>query len=201
MARLWLASGSPRRAALLRQIGVPFERLAPPDIDETPEPAEAPDDYVQRMAVDKARAGWTMLRADGGDGAVMGADTTVVLGGQILGKPADDEEAADMLRRLSDRQHRVLSAVSVQAGAEQQTRLAVTKVRFGCLTEELIRRYVATGEPRDKAGAYGIQGFGAVLVADIQGGYSNVVGLPLAETRQLLEWAAIPYWQDQERKE
>lgn len=194
MNRLWLASGSPRRADLLRQIGVPFQRLSPPQLDESVRVGEVPRDYVLRLAAEKARAGLGELDEVAG-AVVMGADTTVVLEGRILGKPATPREAVDTLMRLSGRRHQVLSAVSLVHAGAQRTLHAATEVSFLPLDSELVRRYVATGEPMDKAGAYGIQGFGAVLVAAISGSYSNVVGLPLAETRQLLDWARVPYWQ------
>lgn len=191
---LRLASGSPRRADLLRQIGVPFERLPPPALDESVLPGESPEDYVTRLAAAKARAGLDALEEAPHD-VVMGADTTVVLDDCILGKPIDEQQALETLMRLSGRRHRVLSAVSLAMPGDQRTLMAVTEVSFITLDRELARRYVATGEPMDKAGAYGIQGRGAVLVAAISGSYSNVVGLPLTETRQLLEWAGVPYWQ------
>ena len=197
MSVLQLASASPRRADLLRQIGAPFQRLTPPAIDESAYPGESPRDYVARMAAEKAEAGQTRV-ADPASVVVLGADTTVVLDDRPLGKPVDTEDARAMLRRLSGIKHRVLSAVSVRVGAEHKLRVVETAVHFVELDDELIERYVATGEPMDKAGAYGIQGFGAVLVARVNGSYSNVVGLPLAETRQLLDWAGIPYWLDQD---
>lgn len=195
MSVLQLASASPRRAALLQQIGVPFQRLTPPAIDERTRAGESPRDYVARMAAEKAQAGQGRV-ADPDSVVVLGADTTVVFDGRPLGKPDDAAEARAMLRRLSGLEHRVLSAVSLRVGAEYRLWVVETSVHFADLTDELIERYVTTGEPMDKAGAYGIQGFGAVLVAAINGSYSNVVGLPLAETRQLLEWAGIPYWLD-----
>lgn len=194
MPVLMLASGSPRRADLLRQIGVSFRPLSPPSLDERPLSGEAPEDYVTRLASEKARAGLASL--DDADGAVvMGADTTVVLDERILGKPVSADDAVDTLLRLAGKRHQVLSAVSLVTARDQRTALATTEVRFIAFGRELARRYVATGEPMDKAGAYGIQGRGAVLVAAISGSYSNVVGLPLAQTRQLLEWAGVPYWQ------
>lgn len=194
MRALYLASASPRRAELLTQIGVRFSRLAFPGINETPGAGEAPADYVWRMACEKALAGRAAL--DGvPQAAVLGADTSVVLGERILGKPADRDDARQMLQALSGTVHEVLSAVSVLTPDGQQTRLSTTRVWFRDLDSGEIEAYLATGEPFDKAGAYGIQGGGAVLVDALHGSYSGVVGLPLTETRQLLHWANVPYWQ------
>lgn len=194
MSRLYLASGSPRRAELLAQIGVPVTVLKAPGIDETPRPGEAPDDYVRRLAHDKARAGQRGLQGDT-DAVVMGADTAVVLDDTILGKPDDDRHALAMLAALSDREHRVLSAVCVCRGDDHRLAVSDTRVRFHALDDARRRAYVATGEGRDKAGGYGIQGLGAALVASLTGSYSGVVGLPLEQTVPLLEWAGVPYWQ------
>ncbi len=192
MAVLQLASASPRRAALLEQMGVPYDRLNPPDIDEHAHMGETPAAYVSRMAREKARVG--QQRAGDRAGVVLGADTVVVFGDAPLGKPGDEAEAAAMLHRLSGGRHRVLSAVCLYAHGRYRDVLVETAVHFLQLTDELINAYVATGEPLDKAGAYGIQGLGAALVAGIEGSYTNVVGLPLAELRPLLEWAGVPYW-------
>ncbi len=192
MAVLQLASASPRRAALLEQIGASYQRLAPPDVDESRVTGESPRAYVSRMAREKALAG--RQRAGDGAGVVLGADTSVVFGDEPLGKPADEAAAATLLRRLSGARHRVLSAVCLYCGTQCREVLVETGVHFLDLSEDLIQAYVATGEPMDKAGAYGIQGFGAVLVAALEGSYSNVVGLPLAELRPLLDWAEVPYW-------
>ena len=188
---LYLASGSPRRAELLAQIGVPFTVLKAPGIDETVHAGEAPRDYVARMAREKAAAG---RAAAPGPEPVLGADTAVVLE-RVLGKPDNDDQALAMLRDLQDREHRVLSAVCVMAGDTPRLALSETRVRLRALDDERLRAYVATGEGRDKAGAYGIQGLGAALVASLSGSYSGVVGLPLEETVPLLEWAGVPYWQ------
>jgi septum formation protein len=198
--RLWLASGSPRRAELLRQIGVPFTRLSAPGIDESPRAGESPHDYVYRLARDKAFAGAGHLSVETGD-AVLGADTAVVIDNRILGKPDDADHAAAMLRRLSGTTHQVLSGVGLVCGNEVDVQVVSTEVVFLELDAPTIDQYVASGEPFDKAGAYGIQGYGAVLVAAIRGSYSNVVGLPLAETGQMLRRANVPVWQDQERPE
>lgn len=191
---LILASASPRRRELLAQIGCRFQ-VCPVDVDETPDPGENPEDYVVRLAVEKARSG-AGLRT--GTLPVMGADTTVVSPVDPftpLGKPADESDAVAMLMALSGRDHEVLSAVALAAGDNVQWRLSRTRVRFRELSEAECRRYWRTGEPRDKAGAYAIQGLGAVFVEHIAGSYSGVVGLPLAETRELLDLYGIGYWQ------
>lgn len=195
MSTLYLASGSPRRAELLAQIGVPFSVLKAPDIDETPRPREAPDDYVRRLARDKARAGQSTLDPAVTEAVVMGADTAVVVDGRILGKPEHDGAALAMLKALNGREHRVISAVCLWRGEAHRLALSETRVRFRLLDPACLRAYVVTGEGRDKAGAYGIQGRGAVLVASLAGSYSGVVGLPLEQTVPLLEWAGVPYWQ------
>lgn len=186
-----LASASPRRRELLEQIGCCF-RVAPVDVDETPLTGETPVSYVVRMAKDKAAAGW---RAYGQQGLpVLGADTTVVLGEQIFGKPADRDEAVAMLQRLSGKTHRVLSAVAMMNGTDCQHRLSETSVSFRPLEVEECMRYWNSGEPFDKAGAYAIQGYGAVFVTAIQGSYSGVVGLPLVETCELLKAFGLSWW-------
>ncbi len=195
MARLFLASASPRRAELLRQIGVPFGLLKAPDIDETPHADESADDYVKRMAREKAAAGARQLRPQDRPCRVLGADTCVVLDGRILGKPSDRAEAISMLTALAGREHQVLSAVCLEREGQCWQASSDTRVTFRSLDAGQISRYVDTGEGMDKAGGYGIQGFGAVLVASISGSYSGVVGLPLAETATLLEAAGVPFWQ------
>ncbi len=192
MNNLVLASSSPRRKELLDQIGVQFD-VQVADIDETPILEEAPSDYVKRLALAKARK-----IAQNTSFPCLGSDTSVVLDGRIFGKPANNDEAVDMLGQLSGQTHDVLSAVAiVQITPEEErteVRLVSTKVTFNTLTTERIKEYIATGEPADKAGAYGIQGKGAIFVAGIQGSYSNVVGLPLSETAELLDLFEIPYW-------
>ena len=196
MRRLWLASASPRRAALLASIGVDTGLLPPPDIDEQPLAGEAPLVYVSRLAAAKARVGWAGLSAEQRlQAAVLGADTAVVLAGRILGKPSDPAEARAMLADLSGREHRVLSAVTVITADGENSDVSDTLVRFATLSGEEIDRYVASGEPMDKAGSYAIQGFAAVFVAQISGSYSGVVGLPLAETGRLLRQAGVGIWQ------
>lgn len=182
-ARLVLASGSPRRLELLRLAGYdPVVR--PADIDEEPRPNEAPGSYVIRLAREKAAA---VPRADGE--VVLAADTTVVLEGRILGKPTDARDAAAMLRSLAARTHEVQTAVVVAGADGTDGRLVRTAVTFGPLDNEQIAAYVATGEPLDKAGAYGIQGAAQVFVAGIQGSWTNVVGLPVVEAVGLLRAA------------
>lgn len=186
---LYLASGSPRRAELLRQIAVPFSVLPAPNVDETPLPGELPVDYVCRMAQEKACAGRQP------DGAVLGADTAVVLGNEILGKPADDREALAMLKALNGAEHQVMSALALLYKDQMTVRYSITQVQFRHLDDARLQAYVDTGEGADKAGSYGIQGLGGVLVASLSGSYSGVVGLPLEQTVELLELADIPYWQ------
>jgi septum formation protein len=181
-ARLILASASPRRRELLDQIGVAYQ-VQVADIPECPEPGETPEAYVHRVAADKSLAVW---QASGGISPVLAADTEVVLDGAILGKPRDQSHAAALLASLADREHRVLSAVSLRAGTEHWQALSASTVAFRAISPEAIAAYWASGEPRDKAGAYAIQGLGAVFVRHLSGSYSGVMGLPLFETAQLL---------------
>jgi len=194
--RIYLASKSPRRRDLLRQIGVNFdvltfragERGEDADVDETPLPGEAVERYVERLALAKAQAGmrrvlWRKLLPH----PVLAADTTLEVDGEIVGKPHDAAEAHAILERLSGRRHRVLTAVAMSDGERTRSRLSVSEVAFRRLSEHDIRRYVATGEPFDKAGAYGIQGHAAIFVEEIRGSYSGIMGLPLFETAALLE--------------
>ena len=173
---LILASGSPRRAELLRQAGIPFDVL-PADVDETPHPGEAPEAYVQRLAIAKA----SRVAAAHAGRAVLGADTTVVIDGEVLGKPGDSAEAVRMLTRLSGRSHLVLTGVCLVApDGERQSAVATTTVEFRPLSASEIDDYVRSGEPMDKAGAYAIQGGAAGFVSRFDGAFDNVVGLPLA---------------------
>lgn len=187
-AQLILASASPRRHELLRQLGVHY-RVVISDVDESELVGESPADYVCRVAHNKAAA--VASRDDSGL-PVLGADTTVVIAGRILGKPVSQQDAADMLRLLSGQVHQVYSAV-VLIDAERQvsSRLNVTKVRFTELEDDWIAAYVATGEPMDKAGAYGVQGCAAHRIREIRGSYSGVMGLPLYETMELLHAAGF----------
>lgn len=193
MKPLYLASGSPRRRELLTQIGVPFTAVSA-DIDETPLAHETPSAYVERLARGKAEAGRRALCADV-DGCVLGADTAVVLDGRILGKPLDQADAMTMLLSLSGREHEVLTAIAVLDGQRCESRVVSSRVHFRSITEQEAAAYWASGEPRDKAGGYGIQGLGAVFVAGLEGSYSAVVGLPLCETAELLGHFGIPCWQ------
>lgn len=194
MRRLILASSSPRRQELLTQIGVSFS-VQVPAIDETPLVGEAPPAYVQRMAEEKALA---VLAQQKGDVCVLAADTSVIVDELILGKPADAADAKAMLLRLSGREHQVLSAIAVADQSRLNSHVVSCKVAFRTLTDAEIDAYWHTGEPRDKAGSYAIQGLGAVFVQAIHGSYSAVVGLPLAETAALLGEFAIACWQNKE---
>jgi septum formation protein len=182
-ARLVLASASPRRRELLDQLGATYI-CDPAHIDESQLTGEAPADYVQRMAQDKARV--VALRHAIPPFVVLAADTSVVVDGSVLGKPRDREEALAMLRRLSGRRHTVLTALCLRGARGEHCQLVATQVEFAALDEAACDAYVATDEPWDKAGAYGIQGVAGAFVRSIQGSYSNVVGLPLYETWQLL---------------
>lgn len=183
---LYLASQSPRRRELLAQIGVQHQVVAA-SIDESRRSGEPAEQYVQRLAREKAAAGWRQLPILGLSAApVLGADTAVVVDGDILGKPSDAADAQMILRRLSGRSHDVMTGVAICAGVSEQVRISRTRVWFRALDDDEIARYWNTGEPADKAGAYGIQGFAATFVERIDGSYSGVVGLPLFETAELL---------------
>jgi septum formation protein len=184
-----LASVSPRRRELLTQIGVPHIVLGA-HIDETARPGEKPRDYVRRMAREKALA----VRERGEALPVLAADTTVVLDDVIYGKPRDREEGIAMLQRLSGRLHEVLTAVAVADARGVDLRLNASSVRFRSLTLEECNAYWETGEPRDKAGGYAVQGAAAVFIESLNGSYSGVMGLPLFETAELLRAAGIAYW-------
>ncbi|WJW74876.1 nucleoside triphosphate pyrophosphatase [Thiohalobacter sp. IOR34] len=185
MTAIYLASASPRRRELLEQIGVEY-RLIHAAIDETPRPAEAPAELVQRLALAKARAGLA-VKGHVDPLPVLGADTLVVLDDRVLGKPADAAAADAMLAALSGRSHEVLSAVAlVDAGRERQA-LSASRVWFRDITPAERAAYWASGEPADKAGGYAIQGLGALFVARLEGSYSGVMGLPLFETARLLQ--------------
>ena len=181
--QLYLASRSPRRQELLRQVGVRFE-VVDAAIDERRRPGQSPADYAVATALAKARAGLA-ARAPA-PLPVLGADTDVVVDGEILGKPADRAQGLAMLRRLADRTHEVYSGVALVQDGRAETALSVTRVTFGPVSAQQAQAYWDTGEPADKAGAYGIQGCGAQFVREIHGSYSGVVGLPLYETLELL---------------
>jgi septum formation protein len=185
---LVLASASPRRADLLRQLGVAFVQQ-PTDIDEAGMPGESPQDYVVRLARGKAAA--CEYAGEGEPRPVLAADTCVVLDEQILGKPVDRMEALAMLARLSGREHLVLTAVCLRFREQERHYLSESRVQFVTLQREQVEAYIATGEPFDKAGAYGIQGLAGAFVDGLQGSYSGVVGLPLAQTWQLLQQCGI----------
>jgi septum formation protein len=195
---IYLASKSPRRRELLEQIGVQYElllmrELAPRlDIDESPRQAETPHAYVERVVELKAGVAMMVMRERKWQPRpILTADTTVSLDGTILGKPADADQAVSMLKRLSGETHQVLTAVMVTTAGETFRTLTTSMVTFSTLSEDEIRRYVDTGEPMDKAGAYGVQGRAAKFIAKLSGSYSGVVGLPLFETAGLLKHAGV----------
>ncbi|AIA46726.1 Maf-like protein [Serratia sp. FS14] len=182
MTSLYLASGSPRRRELLILLGVSFDILLT-HTEEQRREGEAAEAYVRRLAQDKAKAGVALAQEDR---PVLGADTIVVLNGRVLEKPRDEAHAADMLAALSGKQHQVMTAVAIADRHDVRCQLVVTDVTFRSLSQQDIRDYIATGEPMDKAGAYGIQGKGGCFVRTITGSYHAVVGLPLVETHELL---------------
>lgn len=188
---LRLASASPRRRQLLELIGVPHV-VSPADIDETPRPAERADHYVMRLARGKADAVWQKQR----DLPVLGSDTTVVVGEEILGKPESEAEAVAMLGKLSGRTHLVHTGIALRMpDGREFMGISSTQVQFAHLESAQLHAYWASGEPQGKAGAYAIQGLGAVFVSGINGSYTGVMGLPLYETAEMLRAAGIPVWQ------
>jgi septum formation protein len=197
---LVLASASPRRSQLLRQIGV-AHLVRPVDVDETIRSGEAPADYVRRIARDKAQV--RAVREESGTSlAVLGSDTAVVLDGEVFGKPRDREDALRMLGRLSGRTHEVHTAVALAYRDRLECRLSVSEVTFRTLGPGEIDAYWASGEPADKAGAYAIQGLAAVFVSRICGSYSGIMGLPLYETAELLRLAGVmPGCRDPDRRD
>ncbi|MEP9346146.1 nucleoside triphosphate pyrophosphatase [Enterobacter roggenkampii] len=182
MTSLYLASGSPRRQELLTQLGVSFERIVT-GIEEQRAEGESAQQYVSRLAREKAQAGVASVPRDL---PVLGADTIVILNGEVLEKPHDADHAARMLRKLSGQTHQVMTAVALADRQHVLDCLVVTEVTFRELTDDDIAAYIASGEPMDKAGAYGIQGLGGCFVRKIHGSYHAVVGLPLVETYELL---------------
>jgi septum formation protein len=188
--RVVLASQSPRRRDLLALVGVAHE-VRPADVDESVRPGEAPDAYVRRLAGEKARAVADALGDPGA--AVVAADTTVVVDGEILGKPADAAEARAMVRRLAGRAHEVFTGMAVVRGPRLADAVERVGVTFRPLGDDEIAAYVATGEPMDKAGAYGIQGFGATIVERVDGDYFAVMGLSLRRTVALLGEVGVRY--------
>jgi septum formation protein len=191
---VYLASKSPRRQDLLRQIGVEFEELLlreaagrRRDMVESPRKEEAPLDYVKRVARTKASVAWhQMIHRGLPPKPILAADTEVILDKQVLGKPKDAAHAALMLEQLSDRTHEVHTAVAVRWNAQIMLAVSSSRVTFRALTREEIQRYIATGEPFDKAGAYAVQGRAAVFISRLEGSYSGVMGLPLHETAEIL---------------
>jgi septum formation protein len=200
--RIYLASRSPRRRDLLKQIGVPFELLLlredlrrGVDVDETPMPDESAGVYVLRIARLKAEMAVRQIAYRNlPQKPVLAADTTVVFDGEIIGKPDDAEHAARMLRTLSGREHQVLTAVAIALREQIETQISVSSVWFRELSDTDVRRYCASGEPLDKAGAYAIQGRAGAFVTRITGSYSGIMGLPLAETVELLQKFNVPLY-------
>jgi len=197
--KIYLASKSPRRRELLRQIGIEFELLMLREeagrsgaVSEVPHDGEAPDTYVKRIAREKAQAGWSAVLARRLPvRPVLAADTTVTIDGKILGKPANATEAINMLRLLSGRTHEVLTAVAVIINDDMNEALSCSEVCFGELSEQALRAYCTSSEPYDKAGSYGVQGQAAQFIERISGSYSGIMGLPLYETARLLQLAGI----------
>lgn len=187
---LILASASPRRTEILQQIGVRHV-VQPANIDETPRLNESAVDYVQRMALEKAK-NIIALRSE--IVPVLGADTCVVCDSQIFGKPRDQQQALDMLTALSGRSHQVFTAVAMGNAEDCLLAISTTEVFFRTLSQQEILSYWNTGEPKDKAGSYAIQGYGAVFIESIKGSYSGVVGLPIEETTKLLHSFSVPIW-------
>lgn len=186
MTTLILASGSPRRREILENLGYTVCRL-PADIDETPRHNESPHDYVLRLACEKNRA----IAATRQDLPIVSADTSVVLGNEILGKPESPEHAEQMLLQLSGKAHQVLTGVCVSWQGKELSVVQANEVFFKPLSTQEIRQYIATGEPMDKAGAYGIQGLASVFISHLSGSFSGVMGLPVFETVQMLRECGV----------
>lgn len=187
---LCLASSSPRRQEILAGLGLEFITVSP-SIDERREPGEEPETHVSRLADEKSAAGQALV--DAGDRLVLGADTVVVIGGEVLGKPREAGDARRMLQMLSGAWHEVHTAVTIRAGTQCERALVSSRVRLAPLTEDDIEAYWQSGEPHDKAGAYAIQGLGAMFVERLEGSYSAVMGLPVCETVRLLsKWGLGP---------
>ena len=185
--RILLASKSPRRAELLEQIGIHFEIISV-DVPELLQAGESPAEFVQRLALEKARAGWL---ASEQSLPVLGADTIVVIGDKVLGKPVFEGDAEAMLAALSGRTHSVMTAVAVVMNKQESLRLSTSQVSFRETTEAERKAYVATGEPADKAGAYAIQGQASVFIDKLEGSYTGVMGLPLFETAEIFREFSI----------
>ena len=186
--RVVLASASPRRRELLNLIGIPHD-VRPANVDETMRPREAPRRHAERLAREKASA----IAVRDPNLITIGADTVVVINRKVLGKPADAEDAARMLGMLSGREHTVITAVAVSRGRERRSAIEEVRVKVRRLSDEEIEAYIATGEPMDKAGAYGIQGFGATIVERIEGDYFSVMGLPLVRLVGLMRDVGVRY--------
>lgn len=197
--KIYLASKSPRRRELLRQIGIEFEILqlrehSPrgPDVSEAVQPDESPEDYVARVSSEKASFAWQMMHKRRLPlRPVLAADTTVVIDNTILGKPTGSAEAAEMMRQLSGRTHQVMTSIALHHDEQSWQLTQISEVTFADLSAQTITRYCASHEPYDKAGGYGIQGLAAVFIRHIAGSYSGIMGLPLFETTQLLLEAGI----------
>jgi septum formation protein len=188
---IYLASRSPRRAELLQQMGVSFS-VVPADIEETQHAIEQSDTYVKRLAIEKAQVGYALVLEKAWiEMPVLAADTTVSIDGEILGKPQDDEDAYRMLSLMSGRWHEVHTGIAVAHAGHVAMEISSTMVQMDDLSDAVIRAYIATGEPKDKAGAYGIQGIAGSLIKRIEGSYSGVMGLPVHETAKLLKQAGI----------
>jgi septum formation protein len=197
MPLIYLASASPRRSQLLDQIRVRHE-VRPVDLDETRWANEAPHDYVQRLAEEKAQALWQRIPPEA-QRPVLAADTTVAIGGEVFGKPRDRSDGIEMLRRLSGRTHQVLTAIALQTARGCDRRLSVSDVTFAALSPEDCAAYWSTGEPAGKAGGYAVQGLAAAFIIRIAGSYSGIMGLPLAETTELLHAAlGFKIWTEKE---
>jgi septum formation protein len=198
--RIYLASRSPRRRELLAQVGIRFDMLLfrsepriDAQVDERCHPDETPEAYVQRVARAKAEFGVHLIaHRHLPERPVLAADTTLDLDGEVIGKPRDEADAAAILGRLAGRTHRVLTAIAMGNGSRFEQRLSISDVRFRAMTADEIRRYVHSGEPMDKAGAYGIQGRAAMFIEEIRGSHSGIVGLPLCETTLLLRDFGYP---------
>ena len=187
---LVLASASPRRMELLRQIGIDFHVL-PVDLDESMQRGETVLEHAKRLAIEKARLGYAQVSAQGDDPVVLAADTVVEIDGDLLGKPRDNRQAAAFLSRLSGETHKVHTAIAVVSGNSELTGISSSEVEFTELSVQQIAAYVETGEPMDKAGAYAIQGIAAQFIVNLNGSYSGVMGLPLYETAKLLAASGI----------
>lgn len=188
--KLILASASPRRAELLEQIGVEFH-VYPVDMDESMLPGEGVLQHVKRLAIEKARLGYENAARQETDLVVLAADTVVEIQGEVLGKPADNRQAATFLARLSACKHNVHTAVAVVTGSNEMIEISSSEVEFTELSEQQIEAYVETGEPLDKAGGYAIQGIAAQFIVKLTGSYSGVMGLPLYETAKLLSACGV----------